>query len=223
MKNPSGLLALSTALALMAAACGGSTTNTEGAASEASEDVTTSETPLVTLGSGSEGDGPAETTSIDTEGEGASDGTCLVGDWVIDQGEMQGFYNAMAANAGGMEMSFTIDGSTGMSFGADGRFLYTPQFALSLDTGGISGEGEASGQLTGSYSVADGIISTEVENSDLALEITVAGVTVNQDTLGDLFSSVPVNSAPFTCGEEGPIIQFTSGVGTTHPVQLKAS
>ncbi len=222
-----GLITLILVLALVVSSCGGSSEDLS-ATVDSPGDAVGEDAPVEEDGVTEDGVDTPETTAtteaptseeaLAEESEGGGD--CIVGDWAIQQQEMQGFYDALSTNATGSDVTFIIEGNTLMSFGSDGSLHYIPDFNLVLDTGGLSGEGTAGGQLSGTYTVEDGIITTEVTESGLTLEVTVAGITMDQDTFGDLFSSIPINSAPYHCTDEGPAIEFETGGAATHLVQL---
>ena len=66
------------------------------------------------------------------------------------------------------------------------------------------------------------MITTSQEVSDIAVTVTVSGVTVDGTDLTNSFlADAPINSAPYECGAEGPVIQFSTGEGNpTVPMQL---
>ncbi len=195
---------------------------TSGDSSSDSDEDVGSETTDATAPETDSPEGSTEPDESNTDDEAESGGECIVGDWVIDQAEMQGYYNALAANAGGLDMTFAIDGQTLMSFTDDGTLTYVPAFTLQLETGGIAGDGIAGGQLTGTYALEDGLITTEITDNGLTIEVTVSGITMTEAEFGDAFSSIPIASAPYHCTDEGPVIEFQTG-GPAHLVQLKHS
>ncbi|MGV8970317.1 MAG: hypothetical protein ACOH1J_07705 [Microbacteriaceae bacterium] len=145
---------------------------------------------------------------------------CLVGDWYIENDQMQAFYDALAANvAGGSGITFDITGGTGLSF-ADTTYVYTPEFTLGLVVSGITGSGTITGAVSGDYSATDDSITTAFNTSDVALTISVGGVVQDGAGLfGDILSSDPINDAPYECSPAGPIIGFDTG-GDRFNVQL---
>jgi hypothetical protein len=142
---------------------------------------------------------------------------CLVGDWYITQEEMQGFYDAVTAETGA---GFTIDGGTGLTF-TESTFTYTPQFTLLLDLAGTTGTGTIDGAISGNYSADDTTITTSQETSDAVLTVEIGGVVQDASALfGDILAASPINTAPYECTADGPLIQFDTGGGTRTPVQL---
>lgn len=150
-----------------------------------------------------------------------SDGSCLVGSWLVTQDEMNAYYDALAANtdtgAGALEID--VVGQTLFTFTAD-TYVYTGDFSLSLSVAGQSGTGVTSGSVTGTYTTADGVITTELGESSLSVEVTVAGVTLDgSDLANGLLTDLPINNAPFDCS--GPTIDFLAGAaGERHTVTL---
>lgn len=150
----------------------------------------------------------------------APDASCLVGDWRISQEQLQGFYDAVAANSDGL--SFTIEGGSGLSF-TETNYTYTPDYSLLIDVAGMPGEGDLSGSIEGEYTVDDGVITTVHDESDVEFIVTVNGTTSDGTELfGSLLSGAPINDAPFSCAAEGPVIEFSTGGETRVPVQLTA-
>lgn len=145
----------------------------------------------------------------------ASGPECLIGDWIIPQDQMQGFYDAVGS------IEFEIEGDTGLSF-TETDYRYTPDFALTMEIAGMQATGAITGSVTGEYTADDSTITTSHEVSDVAVTITVGGVTQDgTDAFGDFMSSAPINSAPYECTPEGPVIQFDTGDSRV-PVQLRA-
>lgn len=173
---------------------------------------------------GSGGDGEAGDGEPDDSA--AADGAlCLEGAWVITTEQLNGYYNALAANSGA-GLTLGADGVVNVSF-FDGDYQYSADFGITLDVGGTGGTGVATGTVNGTYTVADNVIEATTGESNLNVTITVAGVTMDGSELGnDLITSAPINNAPFTCGAagEGPTLLFQSGptADVRHPVVLTA-
>jgi hypothetical protein len=142
---------------------------------------------------------------------------CLVGDWYITQEEMQGFYDVVTAESG---TGFTVDGGTGLTF-TESTFTYTPQFTLGLDFAGNAGTGTIVGAISGDYTADDTTITTTHETSDVVLTVEIGGVVQDATALfGEIMAASPINTAPYECNADGPLIQFDTGGGTRTPVQL---
>jgi hypothetical protein len=172
-------------------------------------------------GSASPGASVGETDDAATEEEATLSGPdCLIGDWYIENDQMQGFYDALA-EASGSPVDFNITGGTGLSFTGT-EYTYTPEFELTLSLSGIDGSGAITGQVTGDYEATESTITTAHEESNVELIIVVGGVTQDGAGLfGDILRSAPINSAPYECSPEGPIIDFETS-GDRHSVQLTA-
>ncbi|QYH34610.1 hypothetical protein [Salinibacterium sp. M195] len=144
---------------------------------------------------------------------------CLIGDWFIAEDQMQGFYSAVSGSNENVDIS--VKGGTGLAFTNSG-YTYTPDFAIILQVAGTEGEGTITGGVTGDYSATDTEITTSHDVSDVAVSVSVSGVTMDgTDLFGDFMSSSPINSAPYECGEVGPILHFDTGEGNPRvPMQL---
>ncbi|MFN3257500.1 MAG: hypothetical protein ACE37B_17585 [Ilumatobacter sp.] len=164
---------------------------------------------------------PPATEPPVTEAPEPDDGSCLEGSYLIDSEQLNGYYNALAANSGaGLTMS--ADGVVNVSF-FDGAYQYAADFVLSLEVAGTSGTGTATGNVNGNYTVEDNVILADNETSSLDIQITVAGVTIDGSDLGnDLITSAPINGAPFTCDGGVVTLLFQSGPtpDVRHPVVL---
>lgn len=163
--------------------------------------------------------GGAATTAPTTapEEEAAASGPeCLIGDWYITQEQMQSFYDAVSA---ANELAITIDGGSGLAF-TESTYTYTPEFTLRLTVAGLEGTGTITGGISGDYTADESTITTAHEVSDVTLTVDVAGQVIDgTDQFGAILASAPINSAPYECGAEGPVIQFDTGSGRV-PIQL---
>ncbi|MEL0627663.1 hypothetical protein V6245_11990 [Salinibacterium amurskyense] len=134
---------------------------------------------------------------------------CLIGDWYITEDQMQGFYSAVSGTTEGLDIS--VEGGTGLSF-TDTTYTYTPDFTILLEVAGSEGVGSITGAIDGDYEASDTVITTSHDESDIAMTVTVGGVSVDGTDLTEGFlNSAPINSAPYECGTDGPIIQFSTG------------
>lgn len=181
--------------------------------------------PLLLVGCSAGSETPAEPPEAlaPTEGEASAptDPACLIGDWRITQDQMQVFYDAVSASTEGL--SLTIVGDTGLSF-TEADYLYTPGFTLQLEVAGVSGEGVTTGSIGGTWTAADGIITTTVGDNSLSTIVTINGVTQDaSSTIGAIIASDPINEAPFDCTDpSAPVLQFDTGSGRV-PVALSAA
>ena len=132
---------------------------------------------------------------------------CLIGDWYIAEDQMQGFYSGVSGTTEGLNIS--VEGGTGLSF-TDTTYTYTPDFTILLEVAGSEGVGSITGAID--YDATESVITTSHEESDIAVTVSVGGVSVDGTDLTQSFiSSAPINSAPYECGTDGPIIQFSTG------------
>lgn len=144
---------------------------------------------------------------------------CLIGDWYIAEDQMQGFYGAVSGTNEGLNIS--VEGGTGLSF-TESAYTYTPDFTILLEVVGSEGVGSITGAVSGDYEATESVITTSHDESNIAVTVSVGGVSVDGTDLTQGFiSSAPINSAPYECGADGPIIQFATGEGNpTVPMQL---
>lgn len=157
----------------------------------------------------------AETEAAPTD---PLDPACLVGDWVLTQEQMQGFYNALATEVDGI--TFTAEGSAGLSFTAT-DYRWTPEFTLVLEVAGLEGQGATTGTLGGTYTAADGVITTTLGDNNLSATLTINGTTQDgTELLGSFITSDPINNTPYDCtNPDAPVLQFETSTGRT-PVVL---
>lgn len=164
---------------------------------------------------GGAADSPGEAGSAAGSGGGDDDGSCIEGDWSISDEELDGYYAALGA-ASGVPMS--AKGSTQIRF-MDFQFVYDAVFELEMDIEGLPTVADANGVATGSYIVADGIISTEVLANSLSIIVDVGGFEIDAGEFGnDLLTSFPINDTPYSC--DGPTIFFKTSDTERHPVVL---
>lgn len=178
------------------------------------------------LGGCTTGTDEPDAASGDTEVEEPADeglttdlgGECLVGDWIITEEEMQGFYSQLAAENG---FDIVVSGSTSLDFTAD-RYEYVPDFTIEMTVSGQEATGSATGSVQGDYSVADGVITTENDVAAIVMPITVNGVEMDASDIGNgVISSHPINSVTYHCEAGAPVIDFITS-SSTHPVALTA-
>ncbi|MBH0099946.1 hypothetical protein I6E68_12465 [Salinibacterium sp. NSLL150] len=162
------------------------------------------------------------TAPEEVEEEAATGPECLIGDWYIAEDQMQSFYSAVSGTNEGLDI--TVEGGTGLAFTAT-SYTYTPDFAILLQVAGTEGTGAITGGISGEYSATETVITTSQEVSDIAVTVTVSGVTMDgADLTNSFLASAPINSAPYECGAEGPLLQFSTGEGKpTVPIQLTAA
>jgi len=164
------------------------------------------EEPIPTEPDGGEGDGL--TTEIG--------GPCLIGDWTIDESEMRSFYEAVG-EASGMEIGVT--GSTRLEID-ESSYQWLPVYTISFPAGGSEVSGDVSGSIRGDYTVAEGVITTVNDVSDIEAEVTVGGIPFDASGIIEgILSDHPINSASYHCEEGAPVIDFPIP-GGTHPVRL---
>lgn len=145
-------------------------------------------------------------------------GDCLVGDWVITQEEMQGFYDAIGGES---DVAITVEGSTSLDF-TTSSYEYLPAFGIRMDVSGIEATGDVTGSVRGDYSVEGDVITTVNDVSDIALQVTAMGVPIDASAIGnEIISSHPINSVTYHCEDGEPVIDFITA-SSTHAVRLTA-
>lgn len=147
-----------------------------------------------------------------------TDPACLVGDWVLTEAAMQGFYDAIASEVEGI--TFVATGQAGLSF-TPTDYRWTPEFTLNLEVSGVEGQGVTTGTLGGTWTADEGVITTVLGDNSLTTTVTVNGVTQDgSELLGGILASDPINNTPFDCSDpNAPVLQFETSSGRT-PVTL---
>lgn len=149
------------------------------------------------------------------------DGSCLVGDWVVAEDEMNAFYAAVTSTFD-TPVDITVAGSAPLTFGADGTYRWAPDFVLTLSVVGQTGTGVTGGTITGDWSVNDGVVTTASDVNALTVEVTIAGTTFDGDDFANgLLNASPVNGVTYDCSGATPVLDFmTADPGVTVPVAL---
>ena len=215
------------AAALAAAACGGSSDG--GATDTVAAPVETEPAPAATEPAPVETEpAPVETEPAPVETEPApaepeplpaeaaaagSDPSCLIGEWIVTEDEMNAYYDSIEASfPDGPAPAFDIVGNVLLTF-TETDYIYVADFDLALDIAGQSGTGDTRGTVSGTWEVVDGLVVTTLGSSDLALVVSIGGVTLSGSEFANgLLDSAPINDAGFDC--DGPTISFqTSEIG----------
>jgi hypothetical protein len=148
-------------------------------------------------------------------------GDCLVGDWVVTEEQMDGFYSGLMST---LEAPLTIDtvGSAPLTFAADGTYEWAPGFTLTVEVAGATGSGEVSGTITGNWTATEGVVTTSSDLNALVVSITVNGVVFDgADLANGLLNSTPINGVTYSCDGPTPVLDFkTADPSVTVPVTL---
>jgi hypothetical protein len=116
-------------------------------------------------------------------------------------------------------IDFTITGEAGLVF-TETTYQWSPAFTLHLDLAGLTGSGDAGGSISGTYTTADSVLSTEVGESAMTLTVDIGGQTFDGSEIGNGFiTSVPFVDSPYSCDGPTPVIQFET-IDSRHPVTL---
>lgn len=213
-----GLTSMIAVAALLAGCGGGDDAASESAVSTetaVSAETTTAATDPPTT------DAPVETDPPATEAPAVDAGECLIGNWVVTEEEMDGYY---AGLMGTMDAPISIDtsGSAPLSFGADGTYEWAPEFALTVEVAGQSGNGDVAGTINGNWTAVDGVVTTSSDVNALTVSISVNGVAFDGDDLASgLLNSSPVNGVTYSCDGPTPVLDFqTADPAVTVPVTL---
>ena len=168
-----------------------------------------------TDGAVGDSDAPTSTAPATDAGE------CLVGDWVVTEEQMDGFYSGVMST---LEAPLTIDtvGSAPLSFGADGTYEWAPEFTLTVEVAGANGTGEVGGTITGNWTATEGVVTTSSDLNALVVSISVNGVVFDgADLANGLLNSTPINGVTYSCDGPTPVLDFkTADPSVTVPVTL---
>jgi hypothetical protein len=150
-----------------------------------------------------------------------TDGSCLVGEWVVTEEEMNKFYDAIEATVDA-PLTLEVEGSAPLTLGADGTYRWDPGFTLVVEVAGTVGTGEASGDITGNWSASKGVLTTASDVNALEVSITVGGVTIEGDDIANGFlNSSPINGVTYSCDGPAPVLDFKTGdPDVTVPITL---
>lgn len=138
----------------------------------------------------------SEVLEVEAESSGPTNAECLVGDWIVTESELQGFYDTVNVS----QATFSIAGDMRLAF-TDDTYQFLPDFALTLEISGIDAVGEIVGDVNGSYTADEETLSTAYEDSDnVEFVITVMGQEFDGKEMGDTFLAMfAINDAPYTC------------------------
>ncbi len=198
---------------------------TEATATEATEleTTTTSEAPEAPDDTASPASDPP-TTDAQLSAVPAQDldGACLVGEWVVTEDEMNAFYEGVTATLS-VPLTISVEGSAPITFRADHTYAWAPAFTLTVEVVGQVGTGVSGGSIIGDWSAADGTLTTSSEVNALEVEVTVAGVTLDEsDFANGLLNSSPVNGVTYSCDGPTPVLNFLTGdPDVTVPISLE--
>lgn len=239
MSKSPRLYAAVAASVLLIAACGGGGDGGDGGASGSTVAATTPETTDGSLVDGtatvttnesatttsepapSTTAAAATTTAAPTTTAPADDGSCLVGDWIVTQEQMNAYYAGLMSTLDA-PLDITVAGSAPLSFRADGTYGWAPAFDLTVAVAGQSGTGVTSGAITGNWTAVDGVVTTASDVNALDLTITIGSTTVSgSDMANGLLNSSPVNGVTYSCAGPTPVLDFkTADPAVTVPVTL---
>ncbi len=144
------------------------------------------------------------------------DPECLIGTWAITEDEMNAYYSVLARNIGpaelDLDLGFDLDVTGEVTLDLDGSgYEYVADFGVTMAVAGLEGEGASTGGSSGTYTVEDGVIRTELASSDLAVTIDVGGTEMDAgDLTGGLLTDVPIDGAPYGC--DGPTLSLPAGL-----------
>ena len=150
-----------------------------------------------------------------------TDGTCLVGEWVVTEEEMNGFYEGVTATLSA-PVTITVEGSAPITLNADRTYSWAPDFTLTVGVAGQVGTGVSGGSITGTWSAVDGTLTTSSDVNALEVQVTVGGLTFDEgDFANGLLNGSPVNGVTYSCDGPTPVLNFLTGdPDVTVPVAL---
>lgn len=165
---------------------------------------------------------PIATQPVVTEPTGESD--CLVGNWIVDEEQMNSFYNALTSTIDSPIM-INVVGVAPLSFAADGTYGWAPDFALMIEVAGQRGTGVTGGNITGDWTAVDGVVTTSSDVNALTMSITVGGSVIDGSSIGNGFlNSSPINGVTYSCDGPTPVLDFMTGdPAVTIPVTLTSA
>lgn len=133
------------------------------------------------------------------EPEAPKNSECLVGEWIVHEAELQSFYDRVNVS----QATFSISGDMRLTITED-TYQFYPDFALTLEIAGIDAVGEIVGDVNGSYSASEEMLTTSYEHADnVEFVITVMGQVFDGKEMNDTFLSMfAINEAPYTCVED---------------------
>jgi hypothetical protein len=160
-------------------------------------------------------------TEVPTTEPTADDGSCLVGEWVVTEEQMNAFYTGLMST---LDAPFEISvvGSAPLTFAVHGTYQWTPEFTLSLTVAGQSGTGVTGGMISGDWTADDGVITTASDVNALTIEVTVGGLTFSGDDFANgLLNNSPINGVTYSCAGDTPVLDFNTADPTiTVPITL---
>ena len=187
------------------------------------ESTTTSEAPEAADDTASPASDPATTDApLSAVPAQDVDGACLIGEWVVTEDEMNAFYEGVTATLS-VPLTMSVEGSAPITFDADHTYAWAPAFTLTVEVVGQVGTGVSGGSIIGDWSAADGMLTTSAEVNALEVEVTVAGVTLDEsDFANGLLNGSPVNGVTYSCDGPTPVLNFLTGdPDVTVPISLE--
>lgn len=145
-----------------------------------------------------------------------ADGSCLVGTWTIEEGELDRWYDSLEEDAAGL--AFDISGTVTVEFSEDRTFTYLPGFVMSMTAEGVDGSGTPSGSTSGTWDATNGIIVTTTTANDLSVDVRVNGISsggMGADLIGQ-----PIVDMPYDCASDTPVLFFGDASSSRVPMKL---
>lgn len=153
------------------------------------------------------------------DGEGSTDPSCLVGDWVATTDALAVWYGSFLA----FEEDVSVRGIGGeglLSFSEDEYIFSTQTVSLGLTIDGQELTAVLTGGVAGSYWAESSIMSTTIEQSDFDVRVAVAeGLELSAREMGiDMVGAGAF--AGYECNAEGLELE-TAAAGGGHVVYLQ--
>ncbi|MGB0112005.1 MAG: hypothetical protein WBP59_02175, partial [Ilumatobacteraceae bacterium] len=161
------------------------------------------------------------TTAAPATTEPVDDGSCLEGDWIVNEEQMNAFYEGVMATVDA-PLDIHAVGSAVLWFDADGTYGWLPDFSLNVEVAGRGGVGEATGNIVGNWEASGGVVTTSSDVNALVVTITIDSTTINgSDMANGMLNSSPVNGVTYNCDGPTPVLDFkTSDPNVTVPIAL---
>lgn len=191
------------ALSLVLAACsdpkpGSSTTATEEPGAQEQPTAESTPSPDATT--------EASPTEEPTREVAVTGPECLIGTWKLTAEQMQAFFDSIEGPT-----EFLVEGDSNFEFTAD-TYEYTPDLSLTVSLAGMEGTGSMTGSVSGSYTTANGVITTSDDTHDIDMSIKVGSIETDGSDITEGFLSLsPINSAAFECRSDLLTITWQNG------------
>lgn len=143
---------------------------------------------------------------------------CVLGTWQLDLATMQADLQELLAGGAGSGVEVDVAGSTTYEFAAGGRFGATVEssssIAMSADGDELTSTSTSAGELTGTWTLVDGVLTiADVDPTDLAVTTTATlddePLDVPAGSAEDAIEALPPTSSDAAC-DDGALALVTT-------------